>query len=157
VKIAHCAYSPEFYKLEETPSSLITNLYSIKAKYRFVENDHWFIHRTYVVPIIQLAMLKGVKVKYSAIDDTLLDTLNELKPQWEDAYKQIHKEVKNLSSEAEKAKWFAILYLTPDAPEFIVKAVWRALASKLHPDAGGDAEVFMELKNAYEEVLKHVR
>jgi len=154
MKIVSCAYSPEFYKVETFPPTMLNHLFNIKQKYKFTENNHWFIHRTYVIPIIQLAFIQGVKVYCPSLDQPLLDALDKLMPKWRSAYSKVSKEVKGQS---EKKKWFSIMYLTPDAPEFIVKAVWRALAAKIHPDAGGDAEVFMELKNAYEEVLKHVK
>lgn len=36
-----------------------------------------------------------------------------------------------------------------------VKERWRALASEHHPDKGGDAEVFMQLRQAYQVALHH--
>lgn len=35
-----------------------------------------------------------------------------------------------------------------------VKARWKALASEHHPDRGGDAAVFSEMRHAYNEALK---
>jgi hypothetical protein len=46
------------------------------------------------------------------------------------------------------------LYLTPDAPKFIVKAVYKALAFEYHPDRGGNTEQFQELMEAYAKILK---
>lgn len=36
-----------------------------------------------------------------------------------------------------------------------IKSAFRRLAKKLHPDKGGDAVKFKELKAAYEEAIKH--
>lgn len=49
---------------------------------------------------------------------------------------------------------YSILYLTPNAPDFIVKSVYKALAFKYHPDKGGDAEQFQVFKAAYEAINK---
>jgi hypothetical protein len=50
---------------------------------------------------------------------------------------------------------YAVLYLLPDAPPEVVKAAYRALASKYHPDVpGGDAEAMAQLNAAVEEITK---
>ena len=47
---------------------------------------------------------------------------------------------------------YSILYVTPDAPHFVIKAAYKALAFKYHPDRGGDADKFQEVASAYEAV-----
>lgn len=49
---------------------------------------------------------------------------------------------------------YATLYLRQDAPEAIVRAVWRELAKQSHPDHGGDTETFKRYKEAYEAIIK---
>lgn len=49
---------------------------------------------------------------------------------------------------------YSVLYLTPDAPKFIVKAAYKALAFEYHPDRGGNAKQFQELAEAYATILK---
>lgn len=45
------------------------------------------------------------------------------------------------------------LFLTKNAPDFLIKVVWKALASHYHPDLEtGDAELFMKFKQAYEKL-----
>jgi len=155
MKIEHCAYSPEFYKLLDLTPSILGSLYKLQKKYRFVENSEWFIHQSYAVPLVQLAITKGVDVEYETIAVDLKGVIDKMSSEWRKAFSS--ENVAAAIEDRAKAKWFGVLYLTPDAPAFIVKAVWRALAQKLHPDAGGDEEVFKELNNAYEEVLKYVR
>lgn len=41
------------------------------------------------------------------------------------------------------------LFLTPDAPPEVIKAAYRALTKIHHPDAGGDAEEFRKIDEAY--------
>lgn len=45
------------------------------------------------------------------------------------------------------------LYLLPNAPAFVINAVYRTLAKKYHPDAGGTTEQMQRL-NAAVEVLR---
>lgn len=47
---------------------------------------------------------------------------------------------------------FKILGIDQDATDEEVKRAYRAMASKYHPDAGGDAWVFQQIQAAYESV-----
>ena len=49
---------------------------------------------------------------------------------------------------------YSILYLIPNAPDFVVKAVYKTLAFKYHPDRGGEAEQFQKVREAYEAITK---
>ena len=48
---------------------------------------------------------------------------------------------------------FEFLGLTPSATPDEVKAAWRTIASRLHPDAGGDPEKFDEAHQHYQTAL----
>lgn len=54
-----------------------------------------------------------------------------------------------LPAPKERAPW-EILCVQPNAAPEVVEASYRALAKKAHPDAGGRAEDFRELQEAYE-------
>ena len=47
-----------------------------------------------------------------------------------------------------------VLGLRPDADLDAIEAVYRTKAKRLHPDAGGSAEAFKELQEAYEQVKR---
>jgi len=49
---------------------------------------------------------------------------------------------------------FNTLGLEENASPTEVKAAYKELARKLHPDVGGDMEAFIKLKEAYNEALK---
>ena len=51
---------------------------------------------------------------------------------------------------------FERLDLPPTTTPLELKARWRTLAAKHHPDRGGNAEVFHQLRQAYEEASKLV-
>lgn len=44
---------------------------------------------------------------------------------------------------------YAILGLEPGASSAAIRAAYRTRAKSLHPDVGGDAEAFLELRVAY--------
>lgn len=48
------------------------------------------------------------------------------------------------------------LFLTPDAPDFMIEAAYKALVKVHHPDLGGDTVTFKKIQKAYEE-LKNER
>ena len=50
-------------------------------------------------------------------------------------------------------KPYKTLYLQPDAPDFLVKASYKILAKKYHPDGDNpDKDLFEKIKDAYEEI-----
>jgi DnaJ-class molecular chaperone len=49
---------------------------------------------------------------------------------------------------------YAVLHLREGAPDFIIKAAWRELAKRLHPDHGGNASDFAAAKAAYDKLTK---
>jgi len=51
------------------------------------------------------------------------------------------------------AEAYRLLFLQPDAPDFIVNAAYRAMAKHYHPDAGGDTATMQRI-NAALEVLR---
>ena len=55
------------------------------------------------------------------------------------------------------ADYYGTLGILPNAPEDVVKAVYRALAKKHHPDAGGDPDRFRAIAEAYEVLSDPIR
>lgn len=47
---------------------------------------------------------------------------------------------------------YEVLFVTNDAPPEVIKAAYRALAQKYHPDHGGDPAKFREIDEAYKEL-----
>ena len=47
---------------------------------------------------------------------------------------------------------FAVLYLRDDAPEVVGKAVYKVLATTLHPDRGGQEEAMKTLNAAWDRI-----
>jgi DnaJ domain len=58
-----------------------------------------------------------------------------------------------LSSElntSESASYYELLGITNDCDAETIELAWRSIRSNLHPDKGGDAELFARVKLAYE-------
>lgn len=51
--------------------------------------------------------------------------------------------------EGDSAAWWRVLDVKPDASEVEIEAAYRRLAKVHHPDAGGNAERFREIAEAY--------
>lgn len=47
------------------------------------------------------------------------------------------------------AEAYEVLWLRTGAPPEVIRAAYRALASRLHPDVGGDADAMRRLNAAY--------
>ncbi len=54
-------------------------------------------------------------------------------------------------------EWWRILRLPPDATPKEVNAGYKRQAAKIHPDAGGTHEAFLELQAAYKDALQIVK
>lgn len=52
---------------------------------------------------------------------------------------------------------YGTLYLLPNAPLEVVRAVFKALALKYHPDKGGDVGIMQTLNIAYKEILGELK
>ena len=51
-------------------------------------------------------------------------------------------------------EWFEVLNVRPQATEQEIKNAYKSLAKIYHPDNGGSKELFVRLKEAYEEGLR---
>ena len=51
---------------------------------------------------------------------------------------------------------YAVMWLRTGAPLSVVQAAYRALASRYHPDAGGDALAMRRLNDAYATLRQHL-
>jgi hypothetical protein len=48
---------------------------------------------------------------------------------------------------------YSTLFLIEDAPDWAVEAMWKACVKNQHPDLGGDHEVFISVKKAYDSLM----
>lgn len=55
---------------------------------------------------------------------------------------------------AANKEWWQILEVPPNAPLPTIKAAYRQLAIKFHPDAGGDAIRMAAINRAWEEAQR---
>jgi hypothetical protein len=144
--------SPEFYCVRGLNKALIHYLlFSVKRSYRYHSDEGWCVHRSQIVNLTQLAYSHFHHIDYSALSNDLQMKIVQERPRW----RRIAPGNQSVDlTKPSKAEAYRELYLTPDAPTFVVKAVWRVLAKKFHPDQGGDEEKFKQLKEAYEQVCR---
>jgi hypothetical protein len=64
------------------------------------------------------------------------------------------KGAKELDDSSLTVNHYAVMFLTRNAPDFVVEAVWKALALVHHPDRGGDSALFVRVKNAYDAIKR---
>jgi len=145
-----CDNSPQFYRVRETNKALVEFLrYSVKQSLRYYEEGAWYIHVSQALSLSQLAYATQGQLNYAALPADIQMRIAEEKVYWRRGSPT--PEWRALEG-VSKAQAYEQLYLTPDAPEEVVKAVWRTLAKMHHPDRGGDEETFKKLQEAYEKV-----
>ncbi|MFH1811848.1 MAG: J domain-containing protein [Pseudomonadota bacterium] len=49
---------------------------------------------------------------------------------------------------------YTVLGVTPDAPDFVVQAAYRAMAKRHHSDAGGNDKAMAKINEAYEAIKR---
>ena len=136
--------------LVQFPTSTAANYiqYTIPKVYRFFQKAPmgWRVHKDFIVQTVQLGYGDSGHVDYSQLDEEIQMVIAQEKTNWKvkDNTSKIIPAVKN------KDLAYASLFLTPGAPEFILNAVWKALAREHHPDRGGDEETFKAFKEAYD-------
>ncbi len=116
--------------------------------YRYYEDGKWYVHKNHLLAVVQLGYVKNKVVDYSQLDAQWRTKIDKAKLGWTK---------ENIPTISDPSDSHSILYLTSNVPEYILEAVWKAVLKKNHPDVGGDPEVFMKMKQAYEEIKRKRR
>lgn len=103
--------------------------YQIPQKFR-VFDDTWYVHEKWVPFLAKTAKRSRIAVDISACPEYIRSELVS-------------------GSDARD-----VLFVTANAPPFVVDAVWKALAKRYHPDntATGDPVLFRKYSDAYSKV-----
>ena len=103
------------------------------------DTQTWLVHWHWLEVLVGLARQHYVDVDYSA-----------LPTKWQLRAAGAHVASSGLSA-VTGSDPFAVLHVTEDAPQEVVKAAYKALAALYHPDAaGGNAERFRQVREAYQ-------
>lgn len=141
-----CDASPHFYCVRGLTKALRSYIqYSVRSSHRYFENGKWHVHRSQVLAVTELGYGQVSHVDYSALDEDLQIKIAQAKTSW---VRGGHEPV-FLTQKSTRESALRTLHLQPDAPDSVVKAVWRHLAATHHPDKGGDAEKFKLYLEAY--------
>jgi hypothetical protein len=101
----------------------------------------WEIHYSKVPLVVQFSQKYFSGISFDALDDNLK--------------KVVEKTLKDCQTRFKGPKStdpHEILYVTKNAPTEVIKASYKALAMKHHPDHGGNAETFKIIQEAYEKL-----
>lgn len=146
-----CDNSPQFYRVRGTNKALIDYLkYSVKSTLRYYEDGAWYVHISQILALTQLAYSTFGHVNYAVLPLEVQMQIAEEKNGWRrgEPKPPEWRQPEGVT----RAQAYETLHLTPDAPEFILKAVWRALVKEHHPDKGGDEQTFKKYSAAYEKI-----
>jgi hypothetical protein len=103
----------------------------------------WSVHYSKLPMVVSWGRRHFAHVDYSALPDHLQIKIAQMKEQ---------QQFSGALREALRTPYDA-LYLVPGAPLEVVKAVYKVMAIKTHPDHGGSAEAFRAVQEAYEAIL----
>lgn len=109
-----------------------------------------FVHPTTGQEVVltmnaQARPVDNLRVLYLAVEAMRMNEKRGIGEVMREAYLQ-------LPAPAVERDPYEVLGVRSDSPPEVIEASYRALAKKLHPDAGGDEEAFKELRAAYEKV-----
>lgn len=108
-----------------------------------------------VVELTQHFFGSGIIDSTGGMEDTQQDM--SWVPRWEQ-YQQGRQTAKETRKETflnAKRDPFDVFYLLPSAPSYVIKAVYRSMSAKWHPDVpGGDEAMMVEINRSYNELKK---
>ena len=146
-----------FCEVYDAPEIVIRYLQlSVPSIMRYYTDDpvpHWRVYEDFILHTVQLGYCELGHVDYKGLGTKLQMAIAKERPNW--VVKDQKKKASVKKAEVvNKFEAYATLFLTPDAPGFIIDAVWKALALKHHPDRGGDSEAFKTFSVAYEKIKR---
>lgn len=115
---------------------------------RYYDGTQWYVLKKHLLSVVRAGYEISGRVDYSRMPAEAQMQIAEAKKSWSPGNVRLPRPDKP------KRDPYATLYLQPDAPHDIVKAVWRQIAKTHHPDKGGDNAQFLKFKDAYEEISK---
>lgn len=130
-----------FYRLKSVPVNFDNQLRtSIPVVYRYYDKG-WYVHEDYLPKVVAIARSNGIFVDYHTLPDTI-------------QIKIVANRNDTPTVPTPLTSPYAVLFLTPEAPDYVVKAVYRAMVKQLHPDHGGDPDQFLKIQEAYEQLTR---
>lgn len=150
--------SGDFFKLANLPVPASKWVkYDVPQEYRYYDKEeglgHWYIHRKYLLGVIEIGYKSLGHVDYSSLDDYLQIEVAQAMDGWTvNQQKNSGKRLQAKPSSMVLRDAYSTLHLLPSASNSLVSAVWRCLAKENHPDRGGDAELFRRYSEAFSKI-----
>lgn len=141
----------EIYDAPESVTKYLSmSVTPIMRYYKEEPTPHWCVYKDHVLYAVQLGYTTLGHVDYSGVSNQLQMQIAQEKQNWTVRDTKKLKQEKTLN----KVEAYATLFLTPGAPDFIIEAVWKAIALKHHPDKGGDEEQFKIYNEAHKRIKR---
>jgi hypothetical protein len=105
----------------------------------------WSIHIKQLPFILDYAKRNFEHIDYSSLPADLQIKIVQL----------LKKETSEISFSTSIDNPHSVLFVSKDAPWEVIKAAYKALALKHHPDVSGDSDKFKEINNAFLSLKSH--
>lgn len=134
----------QFYPVIQLCKATKRILHSLPPSERYLKDDIWYVHEVHLPDLFKKAKATG---NHETLDYEFARSVVKDKIEYALGKRRI-----TTSSYRTKSP-FSVLFLVEDAPDWAVDAVWKAFVKSQHPDLGGDHEVFIDVKKAYDSLL----
>ena len=121
----------------------------IPADDRHYDGEKWHVLKKHLLAVVRAGYEISGRVDYSRMPGAVQMDIAEAKKHWIPGSIRVGVPAAKVKSDP-----YAVLHLLPGAPIVVVKAAFRALSKKHHPDQGGDPNRFKEILGAYEDITK---
>ncbi len=133
----------DFYPVEQLCNTVKKFIRSLPAEKRYLDGNTWWVHKSSLLEVLRRAKLTGNHsvLDYSKVESDLQFTIDTI---------LFNKKRKLIIPTNIKDSPYAVLHLQETAPRELVDAAFKTLAKLTHPDCGGDPEMFLRVKAAYD-------
>lgn len=133
---------------------------------RLWESDHkrWYVFETYAEQAVRLARKYWPLIDLNAYDSPEMAEERKRHQQWRQSQSGYGQQQSNQYRQQSSGQWqpgasssrsdYAMLFVTDDAPPEVIKAAYKALAIKYHPDRGGDTVAMQAVNAAFDRLKK---
>lgn len=134
---------------------------------RLWESDQkrWYVFETYAEQAVRLARKYWPLINLDAYDSPEMREERQRHQQWRQSQSGYQRQQDQQYRQQSSGQWqpgassgtrsdYAMLFVTDDAPPEVIKAAYKALAIKYHPDRGGDTVAMQAVNAAYDRLKK---
>lgn len=136
-----------FYCVDNICKAVTRLIRNLPVHERYLKDGAWYVHETQLPDLFKKAKATGNH-----------ETLSYDSAKSHIRYKIDHAlGKKNVVTPSLRKPMgaYGLLYLSEDAPAWMIEAAWKAFVKHQHPDVGGDSDHFVKVKLAYESLKEN--